>query len=73
MNLFNNDLMKMLDAIMPTKSYIVEHVHYASGCTGCGNNCGRGCAGGCMSDCQGSCTQYCGESCGRGCRGSASN
>ena len=34
MNLFNNDLMKLLDSLMPKEQYIIEKEGYAKGC-GC--------------------------------------
>ena len=61
MNLFSNDLMKMLDAIMPKEHYIIEKINYASGC-GCEGNCGKGCSSGCMQVC----SDHCGHSCSGG-------
>jgi hypothetical protein len=58
MNLFNNDLMKLLDSLMPKEQYIIEKEGYAKGC-GCEGNCGKGCTGGCMQ----ACSDHCGHSC----------
>lgn len=60
MNLFNNDLMKLLDTLMPKEQYIIEKVDYLANC-GCEGNCGKGCSS--------SCSQKCSDTCGHSCYG----